>query len=66
MAQNEAKMEMKHMRRHRLLRSWCEVVVLAGLTLWIGVALAGDQARHYQVAVLTPGLSFLPVLEGLQ
>src|SRR5437870_5760740 len=66
MAQNEAKMEVQRMRRHGCLRSWCEVVVLAGLTLWIGVALAGDQARHYQVAVFTNGLTASPVLEGLQ
>jgi putative ABC transport system substrate-binding protein len=32
----------------------------------MGVALAGDPARHYRVAVLTPGLSFHPVLEGLR
>jgi len=66
MAQNEAKMEMQRMQQHRCQRSWCGVVVLVILTLCIGVALAGDQARQYRVAVLTPGLSFLPVLEGLQ
>src|SRR5712691_8441220 len=54
------------MRQRGFLRSWCGVVVLVVLTLCIGVALAGDQARHYRVAVLTPGLSFVPVLEGLQ
>src|SRR6266568_4068630 len=54
------------MRQRGFLRSWCGVVVLVVLTLCIGVALAGDQARHYRVAVLTPGLSFLPVLEGLK
>jgi len=54
------------MRRYRSLMSWCGVLVLGGLTLFIGVALAGDQARQYRVAVLTPGLSFVPVLEGLQ
>jgi putative tryptophan/tyrosine transport system substrate-binding protein len=66
MAHNEAKMELKHLRQYRLLRSWCGGVVLLVLTLFISIALAGDQARHYRVAVLTPGLSFLPVLEGLQ
>src|SRR6266436_1190583 len=54
------------MRRYRSLMSWCGVIVLGGLTLCIGVALAGDHARQYRVAVLTPGLSFVPVLEGLQ
>src|SRR5712691_2743171 len=66
MTQNEAKMEMERVRRHRSLRSWCGIGVLVVLTLFIDVALAGDQARQYRVAVLTPGLSFLPVLEGLQ
>src|SRR5712691_3298596 len=66
MTQNEAKMEMERVRRHRSLRSWCGIGVLVVLTLFIEVALAGDQARQYRVAVLTPGLSFLPVLEGLQ
>jgi putative ABC transport system substrate-binding protein len=46
--------------------SWCGIVILAILTLCIDVALAGVQARQYRVAVLTPGLSFLPALEGLQ
>src|SRR5262249_5135334 len=66
MAQTEAKIEMSRMLRYRGLMSWCGVVVLVVLTLCIDVALAGDQARQYRVAILTPGLSFLPVLEGLQ
>src|SRR5712691_8594685 len=66
MAHNDANMEMERVRRYRSLMSWCGVIVLGGLTLFIGVALAGDQARQYRVAVLTPGLSFVPVLEGLQ
>ena len=66
MAQHEAKMERQRLQWHRCLRAWCGAVVLAVWILSIGVALAGDQGRHYRVAVLTPGLSFLPVLEGLQ
>ena len=58
MAHNEAKMEIKRLRQYRLLRSWCGGVVLVVLTLFIGIALARDQARHYRVAVLTPGLSY--------
>ena len=54
------------MRRYRSLMSWCGVIVQGVLTLCIGVALAGDHVRQYRVAVLTPGLSFVPVLEGLQ
>jgi putative tryptophan/tyrosine transport system substrate-binding protein len=41
-------------------------MVLAVAALCVSIALAGDQVRHYRVAVLTPGLSFVPVLEGLQ
>jgi len=52
--------------RNRLLRSWCAAVVLAVLALCVRAALAGDQARHYQVAVFTNGLTARPVLEGLQ
>src|SRR6267142_2285439 len=66
MAQHEAQREMPRVRWHRSLRSWCVMGVLVVLTLCIEVALAGDQARQYRVAVLTPGLSFRPVLEGLQ
>jgi putative tryptophan/tyrosine transport system substrate-binding protein len=54
------------MRRNRCLSSWFGVVVLAVSALCIGVTLAGAQARQYQVAIFTPGLSFSPVLEGLQ
>jgi len=54
------------MRRNRFLRSWFAAVVLAGLALCVSVVLAGDQARHYQVAVFTNGLTASPVLEGLQ
>jgi putative tryptophan/tyrosine transport system substrate-binding protein len=60
------KMETKRMQRHRSLRSWVGAIVLAVSALCVGVALAGTQARHYRVAVFTPGLSFRPVLEGLQ
>lgn len=66
MAQYEARMEMEHMRQYGFWRLWCGVVILVVLTLCSGVALAEDQARHYRVSILTPGLSFLPVLEGLQ
>src|SRR5262245_14662217 len=59
-------METQRMRRHRRLRSWFGVVVLAVAVLGVGVSLAGAQARHYRVAVFTPNLSFTPVLEGLQ
>ena len=54
------------MRRNRFLRSWFAAVVLAVLALCVSAALAGDQARHYQVAVFTNGLTASPVLEGLQ
>jgi len=54
------------MRRYRYLMPWCEIVVLVVLTLFIDVALAGDQARQYRVAVFTNGLTASPVLEGLQ
>ena len=54
------------MRWYRSRMLWYGLIVLGGLTLCIGVALAGDHARQYRVAVLTPGLSFVPVLEGLQ
>jgi putative ABC transport system substrate-binding protein len=66
MAQHTAKMEMKRMRQNRFLSLWSGVVLLTVLALCVGVALAGDKARHYQVAVLTPGLAYLPVLEGFQ
>ena len=54
------------MRRNRFLRLWFAAVVLAVLALCVSVVLAGDQARHYQVAVFTNGLTASPVLEGLQ
>jgi putative tryptophan/tyrosine transport system substrate-binding protein len=54
------------MRRNKFLRSWFAAVVLAVLALCVSVVLAGDQARHYQVAVFTNGLTASPVLEGLQ
>jgi putative tryptophan/tyrosine transport system substrate-binding protein len=60
------KRKTKSMRRNRFLRSWFAAVVLAGLALCVSVVLAGDQARHYQVAVFTNGLTASPVLEGLQ
>src|SRR5437773_1334509 len=50
----ERKMETKCMRRNRGLSSWCGAVVLAVSALCVGVTLAGAQARHYQVAILTP------------
>lgn len=59
-------METTRMPRHRGLRAWCGAIVLAVATLGVGVALAGAQARHSRVAVFTPGLSFTPVLAGLQ
>jgi len=59
-------MEMKCIRRHRCLSAWSRAVVLAVSTLCVGISLAGAQPRQYQVAVLTSGLSFTPVLEGLQ
>ena len=54
------------MRQYRLLRPWCRMAFLAVLTLCIGVSLTNAQARQYRVAVLTPGLSYSPLLEGLQ
>jgi hypothetical protein len=54
------------MRRNKFLRSWLAAVVLAVLALGVSVGLARDQARHYQVAVFTNGLTASPVLEGLQ
>src|SRR5215467_3762552 len=54
------------MRPYRSPMAWCGIIVLVGLIFFIDVALAGDPARQYRVAVLTPGLSFVPVLEGLQ
>ncbi len=54
------------MRRKRFLSLWSRAVVLAVATLCVGVALVGAQPRQYRVAVLTPGLSYTPVLEGLQ
>src|SRR5438067_2273685 len=66
MIQNETKMEMEHMLRYRDLMAWCGIVVLIFLTLCIDIALAGDQAHQYRVAVFTNGLTASPVLEGLQ
>jgi putative tryptophan/tyrosine transport system substrate-binding protein len=60
------KRKTKSMRRNRFLRLWFAAVVLAVLALCVSVVLAGDQARHYQVAVFTNGLTASPVLEGLQ
>jgi len=54
------------MRRHRVLRPSFAAIVLAVSVICASVALAGTSARQYRVAVLTPGLSFVPVLEGLQ
>jgi putative ABC transport system substrate-binding protein len=59
-------METKRVRRKRFLSLWSRAVVLAFSTLCVGVSLVGAQPRHYRVAVLTPGLSYTPVLEGLQ
>ena len=54
------------MRRKRFLSLWSRAVLLAVSTLCVGIALVGAQPRQYRVAVLTPGLSYTPVLEGLQ
>jgi len=59
-------MEMKHMRQNRLFSAWSVAVLLAVLALYVDIALAGEPARHYQVAVLTPGLSYSLVLKGFQ
>ena len=59
-------METKRIRPYRCLRAWCGAVVLAVSALGVGVSLAWAPARHYQVAVLTPGLAFSPALEGLR
>jgi putative ABC transport system substrate-binding protein len=58
--------EMTRRQQQRGLRAWCGAIVLAVVALGVGVALAEAQARPYRVAVFTPGLSFHPVLEGLQ
>ena len=60
------KIGMQRMQRNRLLRCWFVTVILAVSALCVSVALAGAPARHYQVAVLTPGLAFSPALEGLR
>ena len=59
-------MATKCIRRHRCLSAWCGAVILAVVTLWVSVSLADAPARHYRVAVLTPGLAFSPALEGLR
>ena len=58
--------ETQRMRWRKFLSLWSRAVVLAVATLCVGVALVGAQPRQYRVAVLTPGLSFTSVLEGLQ
>lgn len=59
-------METTRPPRHRGLHVWCRAIILAVAALGVGVALAGAQTRPARVAVFTPGLSFHPVLEGLQ
>jgi putative tryptophan/tyrosine transport system substrate-binding protein len=54
------------MQQNRSLKLWFVVVALAVWALHVGVSLAGTPARHYRVAVLTPGLAFSPALEGLR
>jgi putative ABC transport system substrate-binding protein len=66
MVQNEAKVELERMQRYGDLMTWCGIIVLSIVALCTGVALAGDPARPYRVAVFTNGLSARPVLEGLQ
>jgi len=60
------KIGMQRMQRNRVLRSWFVTVILTVSALCVSVSLAGAPARHYRVAVLTPGLAFSPVLEGLR
>jgi putative ABC transport system substrate-binding protein len=56
----------KSEQRHEYLRPWFGVVLLAVWPLLIdGVSVEAHSPR-YRVAVLTPGLTFSPALEGLR
>ncbi len=56
----------QHLQWHGCLSAWSGTVALTIWLLCVGVALAGAPARPYRVAVLLPGLTFSPALEGFR
>ena len=59
-------METKGRWRHSDVIACTRAVVLVLAVFCVGVVSIGAAVRPYRVAVLTPGLSFLPVLAGLR
>ena len=54
------------MRRGHALTLWRPLLFWLCVSVLVGASLVGAQASRYTVAVLTPGLTFDPVLQGLR
>ncbi len=54
------------MRRNRSPRPWLTTMFLAAAAVLVGVLPVGAQSTGYRVAVLTPGVTYAPALEGLR
>lgn len=54
------------MERSRNPRPWLITMFLAAAAVLVGVLPVGAQSSGYRVAVLTPGVTYAPALEGLR